>query len=751
MKKTSRSVKETNLKSDSANLNFDDKFATSPTGRNEEMTRRKFLVLSTLAAGGGIAAIFLANSLQPLLLASKASRLIGMPRFQSALTGLITPVEESLFSTLDPTTIPQFENQLTAPPPVYQPTIVTIAGKVTRHDYTVAMTSFKQQLLPPSMNLLTPVWGYSGIAQDALTDSSLDLIQSSPGPTFEAVQGIPIKVTWQNNIATPYMLPVDPTIHWSDPNNTIMPVAPFPVYPPGYPNAQAPVPLVTHLHGGQNQSTSDGGPTQWFTQDGKHGSTYYTYEKTNSNAAVYFYPNTQQPTTLWYHDHALGVTRLNVASGLAGFYLLRASNDGSDKVAPLLPMGKYEMPLVIQDRTFNVDGSLYYPTVGNEPAAHPFWVNMFLGATVMVNGKVWPNMNVDRGQYRFRLLNGSNTRIYNLAFSNQMSFIMIGSDGGYLQAPATLTSLGLAPAERADIIVNFSSLAAGENVVLQNTIGETQELRQIIQFTANNAQGTSPFDVHSIPIPFNPTLRGSTFPTLPKATKRRVLTLYEIAGANGSVSEALLDGQIWAAAISETPDLGATEEWVIVNPTMDAHPIHLHLVQFQLVNRQTLNASTAYQEDWIGLNGQPPFNHPTNNVPSLQPYVYTTLTGPMPQEQAWKDTIVVNPTEVTTIRVRFAPQDGSTFPFDATSGPGYVWHCHLLEHEDNEMMRPYKVTNPPQSLILPATAAAIGGTAVALSLAYYYQQKKKRRPQNKASLDQHVSLDGQTEMLQNPE
>jgi FtsP/CotA-like multicopper oxidase with cupredoxin domain len=376
---------------------------------------------------------------------------------------------------------------------------------------------------------------------------------------------------------------------------------------------------------------------------------------------------------------------------------------------------------------------------------------MFMGTVVMVNGKVWPNMNVDRGQYRFRLLNGSNSRIYNLAFSNKMSFIMIGSDGGYLQAPATLNSLSLAPAERADIIVNFSSLAAGENVVLQNTLGETQQLIQIMQFTANNAQGTSPFDVHAIPIPFNPTLPGSTFPTLPQATKRRVLTLYEVAGANGSLSEALLDGQTWGAAISEMPELGATEEWVIVNPTMDAHPIHLHLVQFQLVNRQTLNASTAYLEDWIGLNGQPPFNHPTNNLPSLQPYVYTTLTGPLPQEQAWKDTITVNPSEVTTIRVRFAPQDGSTFPFDASSGPGYVWHCHLLEHEDNEMMRPYKVTNPTQSLVLPVTAAAVGGTAVALSLAYYYQQKKKKTPQNKGSLNQSVSSDGQTEMPQNLE
>ena len=174
------------------------------------------------------------------------------------------------------------------------------------------------------------------------------------------------------------MFAVDPTIHWANPNNNPMFTSPFPAYPPGYPNAQSPVPLVTHLHGGQNQSFSDGGPDGWFTSDGQHGPAYSTYAKTASNAAVYYYPNTQQPTTLWYHDHALGLTRLNVMSGLAGFYLIRETT-GNDKVAALLPTGKYEMPLVIQDRTFNTDGSLNYPSVGADSDTHPYWVNTFLG------------------------------------------------------------------------------------------------------------------------------------------------------------------------------------------------------------------------------------------------------------------------------------------------------------------------------------------------------------------------------------
>jgi len=225
-------------------------------------------------------------------------------------------------------------------------------------------------------------------------------------------------------------------------------------------------------------------------------------------------------------------------SGLAGFYLIR--EDG-DNVASLLPSGKYEMPLVIQDRIFKTDGSFSYPTVGVEPTTHPYWVNSFIGNTIMVNGKVWPNMNVDKGQYRFRLLNGSNSFFYSLKFSNGMSFIQIGSDGGYLKAPVTLTSLFLAPAERADIVVDFSTLASNAKVILQNTAltsntaEEKQTLGQIMQFTLTSQVGTKPFDLSKAPNPFNPTLAGS-FPTLPPATKQRMFTLVEVMGQNNKDS-----------------------------------------------------------------------------------------------------------------------------------------------------------------------------------------------------------------------
>jgi spore coat protein A len=272
-----------------------------------------------------------------------------------------------------------------------------------------------------------------------------------------------------------------------------------------------------------------------------------------------------------------------------------------------------------------------------------------------------------------------------------MPFIQIGSDGGYLKAPVQLTSLLLSPAERADILVDFSEIPAGEKVILQNTAlehftpEEMQTLGQVIQFSVLNETGFAP---KQLPSNLNPTLTGD-FPSLPPPTKERILTLTDIPGSNGP-SEILLDGQKWGAPISENPILGTTEEWAIVNPASDAHPIHIHLVQFQLVKRQAFNA-TAYMSDWTALNGQPPLDHATINVASLDPYLTGPPIGPAPNEQGWKDTILAFNGEITVIRLRFAEQDGSGFPFDATEGPGYVWHCHILEHEDNEMMRPFKV------------------------------------------------------------
>ena len=622
-----------------------------------------------------------------------------------------------LAPTLNPLTIPKYVNQLVTPP-VYVPTnVVDSSGQLIRQDYTVYINEFSEQILPTGFPM-TKVWGYAGYAKNATTGASLGWFQNSPGATFEAVRGVPINVTWVNNITTSHMFPVDPTLHWADPNNIGMPMTPFPAFPPGFPEAQYPVPLVTHLHGGEVRSTSDGGPDAWFTWNGTLGPGYSTESLAPlPGSAVYYYPNEQLPATLWYHDHALGITRINVMSGLAGFYLLR---DSADTIAPLLPSGEYEIPLAIQDRSFNLDGSMWFSPVGLNPTIHPYWQPEFFGNTIMVNGKVWPNLNVKQGQYRFRVLDGSNARFYTIDLwdmntDQTVPFIQIGSDGGYLRAPVNLKKLTIAPGERADILVDFTGLA-GHKIIMRNharapfpvgTPADPKTVGQIMQFTVTGATGLPPA---ILPPTLNPTLAGPVFPSLPATLLTRTLVLWEVMGALGPV-EILLNGQKWAADVSEMPEVGTTEDWIIVNPTADTHPIHLHLVQFQLVSRQKIDAA-KYAADWVAIQTDPGINN--DNMPpwtlpykpnelSIAAYLRSKPALAPPNEQGWKDTVQVNPGEVTIIRVRYAPQDAPTtglgapapginlYPFDPTVGPGYVWHCHILDHEDNEMMRPYKV------------------------------------------------------------
>jgi FtsP/CotA-like multicopper oxidase with cupredoxin domain len=513
---------------------------------------------------------------------------------------------------LDPNVIPKWVNQIVGPPPIYIPKNVTDdSGKLIRQEYTVSVREFEQQILPildsrgnPTGFGLTKVWGFEGDAKDSVTGKNLGLVHSTPGCTFEAIRGVPVQVKWVNNLVDAsgnplkHLFPVDPTLHWANPNNMEMPdPLSAPSLPSGYSQAQSPVPIVMHLHGGEVPSGSDGNPEAWWTANGLHGKAYDTSLPTDANSAVFDYPNEQQAATLWYHDHALGITRLNVMSGLAGFYHLRSPDD---QVAGLLPNGEFEIPLAIQDRNFLPDGSLYFSSEGSAPAIHPYWNPTFLGNTIMVNGMVWPNMDVKQGQYRLRILDGSNSRFYVLHFSNNMRFTQIGSDGGYLKAPVSVTTLRISPGERVDLLVDFSNMVPGEKIVLENldpTANDAkQTLGQIIQFTVTDKKGVSP---QSLPSALNPTLTGN-FPTLPSPTNTRRFTLVE--QALPETVAMLLDGQRWSAPVTEKPELGTTEDWLIINPTMNSHPIHLHLVQFQLVSQQRIS-SAEYLADWTALNG----------------------------------------------------------------------------------------------------------------------------------------------------
>ncbi len=591
---------------------------------------------------------------------------------------------------LDPKMIPKYVNQLIAPP-AFEPAVTKDhAGEIRRHNYQVSVSQFTQQILPERFPKTT-VWGYGGKVRDPETGNIIPDFRSAPGPTFEAVRHIPIHVQWVNNLTRPSPLPVDPTIHWADPNGAGMPIPPFPPFPPGFPSAQSPVPIVTHLHGGETEPQSDGYPEAWFTSG-------ETITGPDFIKSLYHYNNDQEPATLWYHDHALGITRLNVYMGLAGFYLLREPPICYDEADYRLPRGKYEIPLAIQDRSFLEDGSLDFPNVGVNPDIHPYWVPEFFGDTIMVNGKVWPNLNIEPRQYRFRILNGSNARFYNIAFSNQLPFTQIGTDGGYLPKPVQLASLLIAPGERADILVDFSQLSPSAKFIMTNTANtpfpdgnppDPATTGQIMQFTVMNKPVVRPQPL--------PKILNILYP-LQESSKTRTLTLFEVGGPGGPL-EVLLDGQKWSAPVSEQPLVGTTEDWQIVNLTMDAHPIHLHLVQFRPFSRQDFLAQ-QYSNDWVALNGEPPLNHPTKVLP-VEPYLLDGPTKPPAHENGWKDTIQAYPGQVTTIRVRFAPQyvkesiaGRNQYPFDPAAKPGYVWHCHILDHEDNEMMRPYKVRNP---------------------------------------------------------
>jgi FtsP/CotA-like multicopper oxidase with cupredoxin domain/fibronectin type 3 domain-containing protein len=396
------------------------------------------------------------------------------------------------------------------------------------------------------------------------------------------------------------------------------------------------------------------------------------------------------------------------------------------------------MPLVFQDRAFLDDGSFNFPAVGVQPAVHPYWVPEFFGDTIMVNGLVWPNMDVDQGVYRFRLLDGSNARFYTISFEVTsgpdtgliLPFTQIASDGGYLTAPVPLTELTFAPGERAEILVDFSGLAPDSTILVKNTANENwpdglpvnpDTVGQLMQFTVIGAPGEAP---PALPTPLNPTL--PTFPTLGSPSVTRTLTLVEVLDPITDVPlELLLDGQAWLNPVYEIAMAGDTEEWIILNPTADSHPIHLHLVQFQVISRQPFDDLTYYP-DWLALNGGTlPLTSPTLNLPSLAPYILGPEVAPPPTEEGWKDTIMMNPGEITRIRIRFAPTDApisgpgaptpgmNPYPFDPTLAPGYVWHCHIIDHEDNEMMRPMEIiTAPPIEYSLTVNIVGSGSVSV---------------------------------------
>ncbi|HZP23537.1 MAG TPA: multicopper oxidase [Terriglobales bacterium] len=435
----------------------------------------------------------------------------------------------------------------------------------------------------------TRMWGFAG---------------SVPGPTLELRSGEEVLVEWVNELPQQHFLPIDYRLHGAEGNPQVR--------------------IVTHLHGGFVPPESDGWPEDWYTP---------------GRSLTYRYPIHQEAAMLWYHDHAMGINRLNIYAGLFGAAIVRDHSED----ALNLPRGKYEIPLMIFDRLITPGGQLFYPS-SDKPRAP--WTPEVFGDAILVNGKLFPYLEVEPRRYRFRMLNASNARFYHLSFANGLEFHQIGTDQGLLPEWLGVKKISLAPAECADVVVDFSD-SRGEQIVLKDTSFNIMQFR----VSANKVS-----DESSLPAQLRPVSKIAES----EAVRTRLLTLDEYDSFTGEPVLLLLNGSYWHDPVSEKPVQNSTEIWSFINPTDDTHPIHLHAVRFQILDRQHYEP-TAYQ-----LKKEFRFLAP--RVP------------PEPYESGWKDTVGTHSKMVTRIIV----------PFNCHPGR-YVWHCHILEHEDNEMMRPYEI------------------------------------------------------------
>jgi FtsP/CotA-like multicopper oxidase with cupredoxin domain len=653
-----------------------------------------------------------------------------------------------------------------------------------------------------------------------------------PAYTVETKSNVPVNVRWINDLkgdfgvgttCLPHLLPIDQTLHWANPPGG-----------PGHTDSHGdnpspyagPVPLVTHLHGAHVDPHSDGYPEAWwlpacnvppeYATKGTHFDDATGGNPGNLGYADYIYRNDQPATTLWYHDHSLGMTRSNVYAGPAGFWLVRGgvfdrpTVKGTNKVAKLpgpapkpgqsvlelnLPTSTVrrkirEIPIAIQDRSFDQDGSLFYPEKraffeGLNPSdlqipfapvsdVAPIWNPESFFNVMVVNGVAWPQLEVAPALYRFRFLNGCNSRFLWLKFDNAgVKAYQIGAGQGFLPAPVDMNILDLdgsgdgkaqllmALAERADVIVDFRELADGTEIELLNigpdepfgggipgvnfTAADSGTTGKVMRFKVNSAllvpQDAKTTDPGQLALNAEPPLGPLTNPTPRKVSLNEEMSgdlnaakgVYvcgneddefavpiqpvdpnadptdvcppgsptiipfgpvaaKLGTVNGSGSSATGNPLMWTdhtdannfaklvtlqsgatvtVNVTENPALGATEEWEIYNFTVDAHPIHLHLVRFEVMNRQIINGNSPNYVNQGSIN---------------------EVLSPKEWETGFKDTVTAYPGEITRVKALF------------DIGGLYVWHCHIVEHEDNEMMRPYVVGLPDAPAPEPAAA-----------------------------------------------
>jgi FtsP/CotA-like multicopper oxidase with cupredoxin domain len=644
--------------------------------------------------------------------------------------------------TLDPGDVDKYVTPLLIPPAMPRAGKVKVRGGKNIDYYEIAMRQFLQQVLP-APHPMTTVWGYG---PNPATVQGGPVIFNAPSLTIEAKYNTPVRIKWINELVDAngnylsHLLPVDQTLHWANPPGGQMHRDMRPTFTETPGPYTGPVPIVTHLHGAVGVGDeSDGYAEAWYLPAAGNipagyatGGTWYDFfagkaltrygETWGRGFATFQYPNPDRASANWYHDHTLGMTRLNVYAGPAGFYIIRGGPqdevlDSRTATPALLPgpapaigdpagVTYYEIPLAIQDRSFNTDGSLFYPDtreffdeiVGEfipDGEFSPIWNPEFFGNMVIVNGNTWPFQTVEQRRYRFRVLNGCQSRFLILDF-NQIPGVevwAIGNEGGFLSAPVNLTAtnnnqLLMALAERADLIVDFTNVPLGDHV-LANVgpdepfgggepgeppdgdfdVADPDSTGQIMQFRVVPAMAPDPTTPPQL-------LVLPAITPLPAETVTRPLALIEKMGegfdANGEEVEGPVEAllgvvsggvaveKLWMEPVTENPEVGDTEVWEFYNTTGDAHPMHIHEVAFEVVNREGL---VLDEEGEV-----------------IQPI---QLDGDIMPPESWetgvKDTITALPGQVTRVRLHFA-------------NPGqFVWHCHIVEHEDNEMMRPYRI------------------------------------------------------------
>ena len=628
----------------------------------------------------------------------------------------------------------------------------------------------------------TPIWGYG---------DAKDNVYTWPGRTFEVQSGTPLNVNWENKLHVPgrdkvpigdYLITgknngdfgdfsgrsvVDTNLHWA---YSLHGYQQYSIDLDG-------VPIVPHLHGGHTDAIFDGNPEYFFSPLWEIGGPQFVQKQ-------YMYDNGQPAGTLWYHDHALGITRLNVYTGMAGFYIVRDDFDTGRKNNPLdLPVFPYEVALAIQDRMFKDNGELFYPAFPGDPYYEDFiddegailpdeqfpdggptGLAEFFGDHMVVNGKIWPKMDVEPRNYRLRLLNGCDSRFLAIQFFEvpgpdtdfsrvvqQLDFSVVGSDQGLASSPTPVDTLLLETGSRYDIVVDFKTVTPGNRVIMKNVGGDEPfggdipgpqvfgETDRIMAFDVVLARKGGP----------DPSPTGINFaPVVPTPTRVRKVALFEGKDEFGRLQPLLgtaepatdyasndinwpndpvyssvglvgpMEGSIaWHSPTTENPALGDTEEWEIWNMTGDAHPVHLHLVHFEVLGRnaivwdnqtnednRVLPTDTSGNDSGTYLVEQPTVQH--NSVANNQAtygvgfrIVAATKGAPVatpPEyvENARKDMVTALPGQVTRIKAHF-------------DKPGrYVWHCHILSHEDHEMMRVLYVGPPPTANAINAHGPA---------------------------------------------